>query len=41
VRIAYSANDTLTYYIATLSSANLTLITNTARGLAAYYYDKK
>ena len=41
VRIAYTANDTLTYYIATLSSVNLTLITNTVRGLAAYYYDKK
>jgi hypothetical protein len=41
VRVSFSANDTITYYIATLSSANLTLITNTSRGLVAYYYDKK
>ena len=41
VWIAYSANDTLTYYLADISSSSLTLITNTSFGLAWYYYTKK
>lgn len=41
VWVGYVANDTITYYLSTVSSANLTLTTNTQFGLAWYYYDKK
>jgi hypothetical protein len=40
VWIAYKANDTLTYFIAQVSSHNLQLTTNTKFGLASYYYGK-
>lgn len=38
---AYSGHDTLTFYLAAVSSGNLALTTNTTHGLAWYYYIKK
>jgi len=40
VWVAYRANDTLTYYIAEVSSHDLQLNIVTQFGLAAYYYTK-
>ena len=40
VWVAYRANDTVTYFLAGVSSHNLQLTTNTKFGLASYYYDK-
>jgi hypothetical protein len=40
LRIAYKANDTITYNIVSISSIDLTLTTNTKQGLAWYYYRK-
>ena len=36
--LTYIAHDTVTYYIETINSFNLTLYANTNAGLVAYYY---
>jgi hypothetical protein len=41
VYIAYAANDTLTFYVAAVSSADLTLTTRGKQSLEWYYYTKK
>ena len=38
--VAYSAHDTIVYYIDNVNSYTLALYTNTSTGLAAYYYSK-
>ena len=40
VTVEYAAHDTVTYYVENVNSVNLTLYTNSNRGLAAYYYNK-
>ena len=41
VVVAYAAHLNVTYFIQDVNSLNLTLITNTSKGLAAYYYSKQ
>ena len=41
VTLAYAANDTVTYLIAAVSSAALTLVSNGSISLEEYYYIKK